>query len=187
MTTEHIPIYLDHNATTPLLPEVVDAILPYLREHFGNPSSGHTYGLRARSAVAAARAQVAALLGCETDEVLFTSGGTEANNLAIRGIASGRTHIVTTVIEHPATLRTCDWLEAQGGCVFRAGVDSDGRVRLDEVDAAIGADTALVSVMHSNNETGVLQPIAEVAAMARRIGAVMHSDAAQSIGKVPVR
>jgi len=158
-----------------------------LREHFGNPSSGHIYGLRARLAVARARAQVAALLGCESDEVLFTSGGTEANNLAIRGIDSGRTHSVTSVIEHPATLRPCAWLESQGWRVSRAGVDSDGRIRQDEVDAAIGADTALVSVMHSNNETGVLQPIAEVAAIARRYGALTHTDAAQSIGKVPVK
>lgn len=186
MTTEHNPVYLDHNATTPLLPEVVDAMLPYLREHFGNPSSGHIHGVRARSAVATARAQVAALLGCDSDEVLFTSGGTEANNLAIRGVAAGRTHIVTSVIEHPATSRPCDWLESQGWRVTRVGVDSEGRIRLDEVDAAIGADTALVTVMHSNNETGVLQPIAEVAAIARRHGALTHTDAAQSIGKLPV-
>ena len=186
MTTEHNPVYLDHNATTPLLPEVVDAMLPYLRQHFGNPSSDHIYGLRARSAVARARAQVAALLGCESDEVLFTSGGTEANNLAIRGIDSGRTHIVTSVIEHPATLRPCGWLESRGWLVSRVGVDSNGRIRMDEAGASIGADTALVSIMHSNNETGVLQPIAELAAIAHRMGAVMHTDAAQSIGKVPV-
>jgi cysteine desulfurase len=187
MTTEHNPVYLDHNATTPLLPEVVDAMLPYLREHFGNPSSGHSYGARARSAVARARAQVAALLGCDSEEVLFTSGGTEANNLAIRGIAADRSHIVTSVIEHPATSRPCDWLESHGWCVSRVGVDSVGRIRQDEVAAAIAADTALITVMHSNNETGVLQPIAELAATAHRMGALMHTDAAQSIGKVPVK
>jgi cysteine desulfurase len=188
--TNDDPIYLDHNATTPLLPEVVDAMLPYLREHFGNPSSGHIYGMRARTAVAKAREQVAALLGCDADEVIFTSGGTEANNLAIRGVVAGhpdRMQIVTSAIEHPATLRPCQWLETQGWRISRVGVDSDGRVRIADIEAAIGADTALVTVMHSNNETGVLQPIAEIAAIARRVGALIHTDAAQSIGKVPVK
>lgn len=188
--TSDDPIYLDHNATTPMLPEVVDAMLPYLREHFGNPSSGHIYGVRARTAVARARSQIAALLGCDANEVIFTSGGTEANNLAIRGVVAshlGRRHVVTSVIEHPATLRPCQWLESQGWRLSRVGVDSDGRVRMDALDAAIGPDTALVTVMHSNNETGVLQPIPEIAAIARRVGALIHTDAAQSIGKVPVK
>jgi cysteine desulfurase len=184
------PVYLDHNATTPLLPEVVDAMLPYLREHFGNPSSGHVYGARARAAVARAREQVAALLGCDPDEVLFTSGGTEANNLALRGVAEAvpaRRHLVTTVIEHPATAQPCDWLEAHGWRVSRVGVDGEGRARVEEARAAIGPDTALVTVMHSNNETGVLQPVAELARLARAAGALVHTDAAQSLGKVPVR
>lgn len=188
--TEEDPIYLDHNATTPLLPEVVDAMLPYLREHFGNPSSGHIYGVRARTAVARARAQVAALLGCDADEVIFTSGGTEANNLAIRGVAAsntGRRHVVTSVIEHPATLRPCLSLETQGWRLSRVGVDSDGRVRMADAETAIGPETALVTVMHSNNETGVLQPIAALATAAHRYGALIHTDAAQSIGKVPVK
>lgn len=183
------PIYLDHNATTPLLPEVVDAMLPYLRDHFGNPSSGHVYGVRARDAVVRARAQVAALLGCEPDEVVFTSGGTEANNLAIRGVAEAletRRRIVTTVVEHPATARPCDWLERHGRRVTRLGVDADGRARIEEAREAIDSDTALVTVMHSNNETGVLQPIAELVRLARAAGAVVHTDAAQSLGKVPV-
>ena len=186
----HDPIYLDHNATTPLLPEVVDAMLPYLREHFGNPSSGHVYGARARSAVARAREQVAALLGCDADEVLFTSGGTEANNLAIRGVAEARTersHVVTTIIEHPATAHPCLWLEKHERSVTWVGVDADGRARLAEAREAIDGDTALVTVMHSNNETGVLQPVAELAKLAHAAGASMHSDAAQSAGKVPVR
>lgn len=183
------PVYLDHNATTPLLAEVVDAMLPYLREHFGNPSSGHVYGTRAWSAVARAREQVAALLGCDADEVLFTSGGTEANNLAIRGVTGAietRSRIVTTGIEHPATVGPCRWLERHGRSVTRVGVDSDGRARVDEAREAINTDTALVTVMHSNNETGVLQPVAELVALAHAAGAVVHTDAAQSLGKVPV-
>ena len=183
------PIYLDHNATTPLLPEVVEAMLPYLREHFGNASSGHVYGIRARSAVARAREQVAASLGCDAEEIIFTSGGTEANNLAIRGVLESvdRRRVVTTRIEHPATARLCAWLEGHGHGVTRLGVDGDGRARLDEAREAIGRDTALVTVMHSNNETGVLQPVAELARLAHGAGARVHTDAAQSVGKVPVR
>jgi cysteine desulfurase len=181
------PVYLDYNATTPVLPEVVDAMLPYLREHFGNPSSDHVYGQRAREAVARARGQVAALLGCGADEVVFTGGGTEANNLAIRGVAEARAerrHVVTSVIEHPATAGPCDWLERHGWSVTRIAVDTDGRMRVADACAAIGDGTALVSVMHSNNETGVLQPVDEIAAVARARGALVHTDAAQSAGKV---
>ena len=183
------PIYLDYNATTPVHPEVVEAMLPYLREHFGNPSSAHVYGARARAAVTRAREQVAALIGCAADEVVFTSGGTEANNLAIRGtigVRDRRQHIVTSVIEHPATARPCAWLERAGHSVTRVGVDAEGRVRLDEVGASISDETALVTIMHSNNETGVLQPISEIVALASRVGALTHVDAAQSVGKVPV-
>lgn len=184
------PIYLDHNATTPLLPEVVDAMLPYLREHFGNPSCGHVYGSRARAAVAHAREQVAALLGCDADEIVFTSGGTEANNLAIRGVTEAlerKRHVVTTVIEHPATARPCVWLEKHERSVMRIGVDADGRARVDVAREAIDGDTALVTVMHSNNETGVLQPVEELARLTHAAGAIIHTDAAQSLGKVPVR
>mgnify|MGYP003482035458 CR=1 FL=1 len=183
------PIYLDYNATTPVLPEVVDAMLPYLRDHFGNPSSGHVYGQRARQAVARAREQVAALVGCEPDEVIFTSGGTEANNLAIRGVTDARDdrrHVVTTLIEHPATARPCDWLEKHGWRVSRVGVDAQGCARVDEAAKAVGADTALVTVMHSNNETGVIQPVEELARLAHAVGALAHTDAAQSLGKVRV-
>jgi cysteine desulfurase len=189
MTTTD-PIYLDHNATTPLLPEVVEAMLPYLREHFGNPSSSHVYGVRARRAVAHARDQVAALLGCDADEVMFTSGGTEANNLAIRGVCEAlehKSHVVTTVIEHPATARPCAWLEQHARRITRIGVDADGRARIEQADAAIGGDTALVTLMHSNNETGVLQPVAELARLAHGAGVLVHTDAAQSLGKVRVR
>jgi len=186
MNTE-TPIYLDHNATTPIHPDVVDAMLPYLREHFGNPSSSHIYGRRAHDGVARARGQVAGLLGCDDDEVIFTSGGTEANNLAIRGVVEARSerrHVVTTVIEHPATERPCAWLERYGTRLTRIGVDVDGRARVNEARAAIGADTALVTVMHSNNETGVLQPVLEFTKLAHAAGAILHTDAAQSVGKV---
>lgn len=184
------PIYLDHNATTPLLPEVVDAMLPYLREHFGNPSSEHVYGTRTRAAIARARDQVAALLGCDADEVVFTSGGTEANNLAIRGVTEAlerKSHVVTTGIEHPATAQPCAWLERHEHKVTRLEVDRNGRVRLDSARDAMDRDTALVTVMHSNNETGVLQPVEELAQMGHAAGALVHTDAAQSLGKVPVQ
>jgi cysteine desulfurase len=185
--TPHLPIYMDYGATTPVDPRVVDAMIPWLREHFGNPSSGHPYGLRARAAVARARGQVAALLGCDESEVVFTSGGTEANNLAIRGVAEARPErrrLVTTVIEHPATERPCAWLERAGATVSRIRVDAAGRARLD--DAAFDGSTALLTVMHSNNETGVLQPVAELAERAHAHGVVVHTDAAQSLGKVAV-
>ncbi|MEN9797606.1 MAG: hypothetical protein RL653_1302 [Pseudomonadota bacterium] len=184
------PIYLDHNATTPLLPEVVEAMLPYLGAEFGNPSSGHAYGRRARAAVDEARGRVAALLGCDAGEILFTSGGTEANNLAIRGAVAAqgkRRHVVTSSIEHPATRMPCAWLESHGYRVTCLGVDGEGRVRATEALGAFSGETALLTVMHSNNETGVLQPVAELAKGARAAGALVHVDAAQSLGKVPVQ
>src|SRR6266403_3083763 len=182
------PIYLDYNATTPLQPEVVDAMLPYLREHYGNPSSRHVYGRRTRDAIEHARGNVAALIGGDADEIIFTSGGTEANNLAIRGTMarSARRRIVTSTVEHPATARPVAWLEQQGLGVVRVGVDAGGRARVPELDAAITPATALVTIMHSNNETGVLQPVREAVSFARRAGAYVHTDAAQSVGKVPV-
>jgi cysteine desulfurase len=182
-------IYLDYNATTPVLPEVVEAMLPYLRDHFGNPSSAHPRGRAAREAVEGARARVAGLLGCDPDEVVFTSGGTESNNLAILGVTEARPdrrHVVTSVLEHPAVVSPCARLEGRGWRVTRAGVDGEGRVHLAEVLGAIGPDTALVTVMHANNETGVLQPVAAIARAAREAGAVVHTDAAQSVGKVAV-
>ncbi len=183
------PVYLDHNATTPLLPEVVEAMLPYLLEHFGNPSSSHAVGQRAKQAVSCARQQVAALLGCQDDEVFFTSGGTEANNLAIRGVAEAlpqRRRLVTSAIEHPATEKPCQWLAAHGHDIKRIQSDTEGRVRLPHAAELIDQETALVTVMHSNNETGVLQPIAQLAELAHRHGALLHTDAAQSLGKVAV-
>lgn len=183
------PIYLDYNATTPLLPEVVDAVQPYLREHFGNPSSDHAYGRRAREAVECARHQVAALIGCEDDEIIFTGGVTEANNLAILGVADisrARHKIVTTVIEHPAIAEPCLRTQRLGLQLLRAGVDSGGLIDLRDIHNMIDNHVALVTVMHANNETGVLQPVSEISSLAHEVGALMHTDAAQSVGKVPV-
>jgi cysteine desulfurase len=183
------PIYLDYNSTTPLLPEVVDAMLPHLRELCGNPSSSHVFGRRARAAVDDARGQVAALLGCAVDEIVFTSGGTEANNLALRGVTEAvaqRRQVVTSTIEHPSILAPCAWLEGHGWRVARLEVSRDGRVNLDQTTDGIGAATALVTIMHSNNETGVLQPISAIARAAHKAGALVHTDAAQSVGKVRI-
>jgi cysteine desulfurase len=189
MSDSPAPIYLDYNATTPILPEVVDAMLPYLREHFGNPSSLHPYGRVARVAVDKAREEIALLLGCLPEEITFTSGGTESNNLAILGsveATGGRGAVVTSVIEHPAVSRPCEVLERQGARLTLLGVDEFGVVRLDEARAALKSAPRLVTVMHANNETGSIQPIAELAAAAKEHGALVHTDAAQSVGKIPV-
>ncbi len=183
------PIYLDHNATTPLLPEVVEAMLPYLRGEHGNPSSNHPWGRRARLAIETAREHVARLVHADVDEVYFTSGGTEANNLAIRGVAEAagdRRQLVTTVIEHPATTNPCRHLESQGWRVAFIGVDERCRIDLDALGENVDHHTALVTIIHANNETGTLQPVAEIAAIARSRGALVHTDAAQSVGKIPV-
>jgi cysteine desulfurase len=185
------PIYLDHNATTPLLPEVVDAMRPYLEREFGNPSSAHPYGQRARAAVDAARLEVAALFGADPDEIVFTSGGTEANNLAIFGVVRAldpkRKKIVSSAIEHPATREPCRALEAEGHPLGWLGVDAECRIDVESARRAIDAETALVTVMHANNETGTLQPIVELGELAHARGALMHTDAAQSAGKVSLR
>jgi len=184
------PIYLDHNATTPLLPEALDAMLPYLRGRYGNPSSQHVYGQIARKAVEHARAQVAGLIGATAEEIVFTSGGTEANNLAIRGAVEAhpsRRHLVTCNVEHSATGVVCTWLEGRGVRVTRVPVEASGRVRAADAIAALGDDTLLVTIMHANNETGVLQPVAEVGRAAREKGVLVHTDAAQSAGKVPIQ
>ncbi|HZT32971.1 MAG TPA: aminotransferase class V-fold PLP-dependent enzyme [Bryobacteraceae bacterium] len=185
------PVYLDYNATTPHHPEVLAAMRPYLEEHFGNPSSGHWYGEEPRRAVERARRQVAGLLGCRPEEIVFTSGGTESNNYALRGAALAcrdrGNHILTTQIEHPAVLEVCRSLERVGFEVSYLPVDEHGRVRLADMEAALRADTILISVMHANNEIGTIQPIAGIAALARRLGILLHTDAAQSAGKIPVR
>jgi cysteine desulfurase len=181
-------IYLDFNATTPIDPRVIDAMQPALREGWGNPSSSHAVGRAARAMVMRSREQVAGLLGCGLDELVFTSGGSESNNHALKGVAfaSERRHIITSQIEHPAVLAPCAWLERQGFRVTRLPVDKEGLVAPADLRAALDDDTALVSVMHANNETGAMQPVAELAAAAHEVGALFHTDAAQSVGKVPV-
>ena len=185
-------IYLDHNATTPLAPEVVAAMRPFLTEAFGNPSSLHWAGFPARDAVETARSQVATLLYCDATEVVFTSGGTEANNLAIKGAyfakrgSVRRPHIITSRIEHPAVLEPCRFFETLGAEVTVLPVDRHGSVDPDGVRRAIRPDTFLVTIMHANNEVGTIEPIEEIARIAHDHGILVHSDAAQTVGKIPV-
>jgi cysteine desulfurase len=183
-------IYLDYNASTPIDPVVAAAMRPFLDEAFGNPSSGHWAGVPARSAVENARRQVADLLGCAADEIVFTSGGSEANNLAIKGTFFAQpepgAHIVTTRIEHPAVLAPCRFLERLGATVTYLPVDGCGRVDPQDVRRAITSRTILITVMHANNEVGTIQPLAEIGAIAREHGIRLHTDAAQSLGKIPV-
>jgi cysteine desulfurase len=183
-------IYLDHNATTPVAPEVVDAMLPYLKEQYGNPSSDHPLGHRARQAVDDAREQVADLIGAAPAEIVFTSGGTESNNLAIRGSAASadpaRRRIVTSQVEHPATVGPCDLLESQGWTITRLAVATTGAIESDSVTQALDTDVALLTMMLAQNETGAIMPVPTAAAAARRSGAVIHTDAAQAVGKIDV-
>ncbi len=186
------PIYLDYNATTPVDPVVVEAMLPYLTQHFGNPSSTHYYGQAAHHALDLARQQVAQLLGCAAGDIIFTGGGSESDNLAIRGIAMARrafgNHIITQVSEHPAVLNTCHALERIHGLrVTYLPVDEYGRVNPAAVAAALEPQTILISIMHANNESGTLQPLAEIGEIAHRHGVLLHSDAAQSVGKISTR
>jgi cysteine desulfurase len=184
------PIYLDYNATTPVDPAVVDAMLPYLSTYFGNPSSAHHYAHITREAQVAAREQVAQLLGCAPTEIIFTGCGSESDTLAIRGAAlalQGRgEHIITQVTEHPAVLNICRALtRLHGFRVTYLPVDANGRVSPADVKAAIDGETILITIMHANNETGTLQPIVEIAEIAHRYGVLMHTDASQSVGKIP--
>lgn len=184
------PIYLDYNATTPHDPEVVEAMRPFFERIFGNPSSTHWYGIEPKQAVIRAREQVASLLGCRPDEVIFTSGGTESNNHAIKGVARALrdkgNHIVTSAIEHPAVLEVCRVLETEGFQTTYLPVDSYGMVNPTGVRDAIRDTTVLITIMHSNNEVGTIQPIEEISALAHERGILFHTDAAQSIGKVLV-
>jgi cysteine desulfurase len=191
------PIYLDYNATTPIDPAVRVAMLPYLDDHFGNPSSTHAYGKEAHTAVETARGQLAGLLGAHADEVVFTGGGSEASNHAIKGTVLrhprgwfgrwGRdAHVIISAVEHPATAQPCEFLKTLGSRVTVLPVDGHGMVNPDDVRRAITPRTKLVSIMHSNNEVGTLNPIREIAAIARERGVLMHTDAAQSLGKLAV-
>ena len=182
-------IYLDYNATTPIDAQVSAAMLPYINQHFGNPSSGHEYGQIAKAAVEKARGQVADLLHAEPDEIYFTSGGSESNNTAIKGVAwrhrDKGNHIITSTIEHPAVLNVCEWLSHQGFEITYLPVDSFGRVNPVDLESAITDRTILVTIMHANNETGTIQPIRELAAISHQHGVFFHTDAAQSVGKIP--
>src|SRR6266511_262541 len=184
-------IYLDFNASSPLVPEVVEAMQPFLAEDYGNPSCDHWAGTSARSAVERARSQVAGLLGCSPEEIVLTSGGSESNNQALKGafFASRHKgeHIVASAVEHPAVLKPLEFLERLGAKVTLVPVDRQGRVDPESVRRALTPRTILVSVMHANNEVGTVQPISEISAIARRAGALMHTDAAQTVGKIPTR
>ena len=184
-------IYLDYNATTPVAPEVAQGIQPYLHHAFGNPSSDYRLGQQARAAVDQARARVASLLGCQPQEIVFVSGASEANNWVLKGVSHyhqhrGR-HLITTTIEHPAVLNPCLFLLEEGWDVTFVKVDGQGIVDPEDIRRAIRPETVLISVMHANNETGAIQPVAAIGSLAREHGISCHTDAAQSVGKVPVR
>ena len=184
-------VYFDHNATTPILPEVVDRMTAALRDEFGNPSSVHHFGQQAKAAIDEARSDVAALLGADPSEVLFTSGGTESDNIAIRGAAealepAGRRHLIASAIEHEAVLNTLKALAKRGWRTTLLPVGQSGIASPEALRDALADDTVLVSVMHANNEIGTIQPIAELARLARERGALFHTDAVQTAGKIPI-
>ena len=185
------PIYLDYNATTPVLPAVAEAMKPYLETYFGNPSSSHWFGRQTRTAIEKARGQVADLLGCNPGEIVFTSGGSESNNYAIKGAAmalrSKGNHIITSAIEHPAVTEVCRYLERNGFSLSVVPVDADGMIDLAGLQRTIRPETILITVMHANNEVGTIQPLAEIAQIAKKSNILFHSDAAQSTGKIPTR
>lgn len=185
-------IYLDHAATAPLFPDVLEAMMPVFTEAFGNPSSLHGFGRKARQALTRSRDAIAELLGASPAELIFTGSGTESDNLALLGLApalkaGGKTHVVTSAIEHPAVLHACRALERDGFRITRVAPDASGRIDAAEAVRAIGPDTGLVSIMWVNNETGVVQPVAEIGQAAREAGAYMHVDAVQALGALPVR
>jgi cysteine desulfurase len=183
-------IYLDYNASTPVAPQVLEEMLPYLKQKFGNPSSSHPYGVALRAGIEQARERVAALLGCEASEIIFTSGATESNNLVISGVAASApkgSHIIATQIEHPAVLEPCRFLERNGYAVTYLRVDDYGLVDPADLEQAITPKTVLVTIMHSNNEVGTIQDISALAKIASSRGILFHTDAAQSVGKVRVQ
>jgi cysteine desulfurase len=179
-------VYLDNNSTTPVLPEVMEAMRPYFAEHFGNASSIHHYGQDTRSAVERARESVAALLGCRSSEIVFTSGGTEADNLAIAGLVKTGDHVITSSVEHHAVMFACKHFQDAGNDVTYLPVDGRGLIDPDGVRRAVRPHTKLISVMMANNETGVIQPVEEVGKIAAEAGVMFHSDAVQAVGKIPV-
>jgi cysteine desulfurase len=186
-----LPVYLDNNATTPVDPKVLEAMLPYFTQHFGNAASrSHAYGWEAEEAVDYARGQVAKLINSEPKEIIFTSGATESDNLAIKGVfesyASKGNHIITCVTEHKAVLDTCKHVEKLGAEVTYLPVQSDGLIDLKELETAIKPTTVLIAIMYANNETGVIQPVKEISAIAKRKGVLFFSDATQAVGKIPV-
>jgi cysteine desulfurase len=183
------PIYLDYNATTPIDPAVAEAMQPYIATHYGNPSSAHEYGRTTKDAVEAARTHVAELIGCAPEELIFTAGGSESNNTVLKGVAytyrHKGNHLITSAVEHPAIINPCRFLEQQGLRVTYLPVDRTGMVDPTDVRQAITPQTILISIMHANNEVGTLQPIAAISRTAREHGVLMHTDAAQSVGKIP--
>lgn len=183
-------IYMDHSATTPVDPLVVDAMLPYFTERFGNASSLHSFGQEAAEALSDSRSRVAESIGAREEEIIFTSGGTESDNIALQGVlsrkAGKRQHIITSVIEHPAVLNTCSFLESAGHEVTYVPVNSEGIVDLGEVERAVRDNTVLISIMHANNEIGTIQPVKEIAGVAKENDIYLHTDAVQSVGKIPV-
>jgi len=183
-------IYLDNNATTQLDPAVIEEMLPYLTEYYGNPSSGYAFGAQVRRAIELARERVAALLGCEPGEIVFMSCGTEANNAALNSalqLNPARQHVVTTAVEHSATFRHCEVLAKRGCMVTTVGVDGEGNLDLEELERAVTPQTAIISAMWANNETGVLFPVDKIAEIARRKRVFFHTDAIQAVGKIPIR
>ncbi|HUM82011.1 MAG TPA: cysteine desulfurase family protein, partial [Methanothrix sp.] len=184
------PIYMDHSATTPVAAEVLEAMLPFFSDKFGNASSLHAFGREAKEALEESRQRVARLLNADAEEIVFTSGGTESDNLALRGIAYknrnfGR-HIITSQIEHPAILETCRSLEQEGFSVTYLPVNHEGLIELSELERAIRPDTILISIMHANNEIGTIQPLEEVSKLAAERDIYLHTDAVQTVGKIPV-
>lgn len=182
-------VYLDYNASTPLDPQIVRVMQPYLREYYGNPSSSHWLGRQGKNAIEKARRKVASLIGAKPEEIIFTSGASESNNQALKSIAFANkkkgNHIITSIIEHPAIINPCKYLETKGFKVTYVGVDGFGRVNPKDIEKAITNKTILISIMHANNETGTIQPIAEIGKIARKNNVLFHTDAAQSIGKIP--
>ena len=182
-------VYMDNNATTKVADEVVEEMLPYFGEFYGNPSSMHTFGGQVGKKVVESRSRIASLLGCAPDEIVFTSCGTESDNTAIRGVlesAGMRRKIITSRVEHPAVIGMCRQLEGHGYTIVEIGVDKDGHLNIDELKDSVDEDTALVTIMHANNETGVIFPIEEIAQFVKSKGVVFHTDAVQSVGKIPV-